>query len=260
MPIEFIFENPEKVNSSATLGASPKTPTKEEIILSTKRNIHITIRMSKEQKERIRKETERYGCKSYAVYVRDQIANPFFVTTEMTDEEYEILSLQLKNKGDEINHMAIIANSENYIHPVWYNTTISCLRETLIKFKDLIRWSELEVESPTIVAHEEKKCELGIWLSKDERDHLDKMVSKTFLSREEFVRKAVDKCFIFEAPTKNPFFKDCLRQLAFILNNLKQISSIAQRNELDDAERYEENYLDIRSMYRKLKTIPQWIS
>ncbi|MDO4317232.1 MAG: ribbon-helix-helix protein, CopG family [Lachnospiraceae bacterium] len=80
-----------------------------------------------------------------------------------------------------------------------------------------------------------RNCGFVLRLTAEELAHLDAMVARTNLSREEFLRKMIAGYTIVEKPDIDYF--EVIRQLRYIGNNLRQMAIRAHALYLIDADR-----------------------
>ncbi len=92
-----------------------------------------------------------------------------------------------------------------------------------------------------------------ICLDDNEFDKLNRLVAKTGLTREAYLRKVVFGTVPKERPSAD--FFEVLRQLRMIGNNIQQVAIKANTLNLIDAPMYRQNFSEIQNMVGNLLSV-----
>ena len=96
----------------------------------------------------------------------------------------------------------------------------------------------------------QRNIEIKVRLNKRESEKLDKLVKKSRLSREAYLRHLINGVVPQDAPS--PDYYAMMRELYRIGNNLNQIAQKAHALQVVDAQRYDEYYRMLESAIRQI--------
>lgn len=96
----------------------------------------------------------------------------------------------------------------------------------------------------------QRNIEIKVRLNKRESEKLDKLVKKSCLSREAYLRHLINGVVPRDAPP--PDYYAMMRELYRIGNNLNQIAQKAHALQVMDAQRYDEDYRMLETAIRQI--------
>ena len=96
----------------------------------------------------------------------------------------------------------------------------------------------------------QRNIEIKVRLNKRESEKLDKLVKKSRLSREAYLRHLINGVVPRDVPP--PDYYAMMRELYRIGNNLNQIAQKAHALQVIDAQRYDEDYRMLESAIRQI--------
>ena len=96
----------------------------------------------------------------------------------------------------------------------------------------------------------QRNIEIKVRLNKRESEKLDKLVKKSRLSREAYLRHLINGVVPRDVPP--PDYYAMMRELYRIGNNLNQIAQKAHALQVVDAQRYDEDYRMLETVIRQI--------
>lgn len=110
--------------------------------------------------------------------------------------------------------------------------------------------------------NDKRNKQIIVRLTEEEYKALNDLVSKSFYSREEYIRRLV---IYHQLPLPNPYkdsdidYRELIRQIRAIGYNINQIAEIANATDCINEVAYRQNAKKLFSFLRQLEKIPKWI-